>query len=68
MTKLHTSVDERTTDPDRWHPGLRRKVREWAETRIFPRRGAPIYPTREARATRPMPRAAVRALTGKAAA
>ncbi len=68
MSKLHTSVEERVTDPDRWHPGLRRKVREWAEARVFWRRGAPTYPTREARTVRPTPIGAVRAMAGKVAA
>lgn len=66
--KLHVSVEERVTDPERRHPRHRRAIREWAEARVFWRRGAPSYPTREARAVRPMPRAAVRAIVGKVAA
>ena len=65
-SKLHTPVEERVTDPDGWHPRHRRRIREWAEARVFWRRGAPSYPTREARAVRPIPRAAVHAM--KAAA
>jgi hypothetical protein len=64
--KLHTSVEERFTDPENRHPRHRRKIREWAETRVFWRRGPASYPTREARALRPVPAAAVRAM--KAAA
>lgn len=71
MTKLHTTVEERATDPDNWHPRLRRRIHEWAETRVFWRRGAPTYPTREARAVRPTPAGAARAMqvvAGKVAA
>lgn len=68
MSKLSVSVEERVTDPERWHPRLRRRVREWAETKIVLRRGAPLYPTREARNLRPIPAGALRAMAGKAAA
>lgn len=66
VTRLHVAVEERVTDPDRWHPRLRRRVKEWAETRVYWRRSAPSYPTREARAARVTPLDAVRKL--KAAA
>lgn len=66
-SRLHVTVEERSSDPDRWHPGLRRKVKEWAEARVFWRRGAPSYPTREAAKLRPMPSAAIRAIRGEAA-
>lgn len=62
MSKLNVPVEERVTDPERWHPRHRRRVREWAEARVFWRRGAPSYPTREARAVRPIPYGAVRAM------
>ncbi|WP_144795733.1 hypothetical protein [Microbacterium paludicola] len=60
--KLHTTVDERLTDPDSRHPRLRRQIREWAEARVFWRRGKPSYPTREARVVRPVPSSAIRAM------
>jgi len=66
--KLHTSVDERLTDPAVRHPAQRRKIREWAEARVFWRRGKPSYPTRELRALRPVSQRAIAALRGKAAA
>lgn len=66
--KLETSVDERLTDPQKWHPRKRRAVREWAEARVFWKRGKPSYPTRELRALRPVPQGAIQALRGKAAA
>ncbi len=66
--KLHTSVDERLTDPEKRHPAARRKIKEWAEARVFWRRGKPSYPTRELRQLRPVPQGAIRALRGKAAA
>lgn len=69
---MHTTVDERLTDPEKRHPAARRKIREWAEARVFWRRGKPSYPTREARAVTPTPRGAVRAMRavaeGRAAA
>jgi hypothetical protein len=71
MSKLNVPVEERVTDPENWHPHHRRRVREWAEARVFWRRGAPSYPTRAARSVRPTPRGAVRAMrtvAGKAAA
>lgn len=66
--KLHTSVEERLTDPDNRHPRMRRSIREWAEAKVIWRRGRPSYPTRDARALRPVPSAAIRAMAGKAAA
>lgn len=66
--KLNVSVQERQTDPDRWHPRMRRQVQEWAEATVFWRRGPASRPTRDARRVRPVPPAAIRALTGKAAA
>lgn len=68
MSKLQVSVEERVTDPDRWHPRMRRRVREWAEAKVVWRRGPASYPTRDARVVRPVPRSAVRAMTGKVAA
>lgn len=62
MSKLSVPVEERVTDPERWHPRHRRRVREWAEVRVFWRRGKPTYPTREARAVAPTPKGAVRAM------
>lgn len=66
--KLHVPVEERLTDPDDRHPRHRRRIREWAEARVVWRRGPVSYPTREARAVRPVPAAAIRAMTGRAAA
>lgn len=66
--KLHTSVEERLTDPDSRHPRARRGIREWAEAKVIWKRGPVSYPTRAARALRPVPTAAVRAMSGKAAA
>lgn len=66
--KLNVSIEERFTDPERWHPGLRRRVREWAEAKVIWRRGPASYPTRDARTLRPVPPSAIRAMTGKAAA
>lgn len=66
--KLHTTVEERLTDPESRHPRARRLIREWAEARVFWRRGKPSYPTRELRAVRPVPASAIRAMTGKVAA
>ena len=60
MSKLHIPVEERVTDPDRWHPRHRRVVREWAEARVFWRRRPPSYPTRELRALRATPADAIR--------
>ncbi len=67
MSKLHVSVEERTTDPDRWHPRLRRRVKEWAEAKVYWRRGAPSTPTRDAVRLRPTPSSAIRAIRGEAA-
>lgn len=66
--KLNVSVEERLTDPERWHPRMRRGVQEWAEAKVFWRRGPVSHPTRDARRLRPVPPAAIRALTGKVAA
>ena len=68
MTKLHATVEERLTDPERWHPRMRRRVREWAEAKVIWRRGPASYPTREARSVRPTPPSAVRAMARKVAA
>lgn len=65
--KLYTSARERLLTPVEHDPGLRRSIREWAETRVFLRRGAPLYPTREARAAvRSVPQDAIRAMKGAA--
>lgn len=65
--KVYTSVTERMTEPEKRHPGLRRSIREWAETRVFLRNGKPLYPTREARAAvRSVPQDAIRAMKGAA--
>lgn len=37
-TRLVVSIEERVTDPDRWHPRLRRRVREWSGVHVFTRR------------------------------
>ncbi|WP_336632626.1 MULTISPECIES: hypothetical protein [unclassified Microbacterium] len=37
-TRLITSVEERVTDPNRWHPRIRRRVKEWAGVYTFTRR------------------------------
>lgn len=64
--KLHVTVGERVVDPDLRHPRERRAIREWAEVRVFWRRGKPSYPTREIRQVRPVPPAALRSLKGAA--
>lgn len=64
--KLHTSVEERFTDPENRHPRHRRRIREWAEARVFWRRGPASYPTREARQVRAIPKGALRAMKGAA--
>ena len=57
-TKLIVPVEERVTDPDTWHPRLRRRIREWSGVHTFTRREGwrKLAPAVE---LKPTPRAAV---------